>query len=361
MKAVYIHIPFCSSICNYCDFSKMYYDKKMVNKYLETLEKEIITTYKKEKIKTIYIGGGTPSSLDLDELKKLFKILDIFDKSEIEEYTIECNIDNTNLEKLLLFKEKGINRISFGVQSFNDETLKILGRKHNEKMIKDTISLTKKVGINNINIDLIYGIKNQTLDDLKKDVEKFLKLDVPHISLYSLIIEPHTKLYINNFQSIDEDINANMYNYINKTLKENNYNHYEISNYAKEGYKSKHNLVYWNNMQYYGFGLGASSYVGNVRYDNTRSLTSYLKGNYILNKNVLTERETMENEMILGLRLTSGVNKKGFYKKYNKQVEDVFDIKELLSKKLLIDKNDHYFIPEDKLFISNSILIEFLE
>ena len=361
MKSVYIHIPFCSSICTYCDFSKIYYDEKIVGKYLNSLEREINNTYKHELIKTIYIGGGTPSSLNALELERLFEILEIFDKREVEEYTIECNIDDITEEKLILFKNKGINRISYGVQSFNKRILKTLGRKHTKEMVENVIDMTKKAGITNINIDLIYGVDGVTLEELKQDVDDFLKLDVPHISLYSLIIEPHTKLYIDSFPTIDEDLNFLMYNYINNKLKECGYKHYEISNYAKENSESKHNLVYWNNKEYYGFGVGASSYIDNVRYDNTRSITMYLKGNYILNKNILTKRETMENEMILGLRLTSGVDKDNFYKKFNIDVEDVFNIKDLLSKGLLTFKDNCYLIEEDKLFISNSILIEFLE
>lgn len=257
MKAIYIHIPFCSSICTYCDFCKLYYDKKFINDYLNSLNNEIRMNYNGEKVSTIYIGGGTPSTLDIEELKYLFKIIEIIDKSELVEYTIECNIEDLTIEKLKLFKENGINRLSIGVQSFNDKIIKILGRNHNKKMVIDMIGEAKRIGFNNINIDLIYGIYGQTLDDLNNDIKEFIKLDIPHVSFYSLIIEPHTKLYIDSFKEIDEDLNIQMYERINQVLKDNKYIHYEISNYAKEGYESKHNLVYWHNEHNYGFGLGA--------------------------------------------------------------------------------------------------------
>lgn len=361
MKSVYIHIPFCHSICTYCDFCKMYYDKKVINKYLMELENEIKNTYKGEQIKTIYIGGGTPSSLSLDELKQLFNIIKTFNKDYLEEFTIECNIDSLDSNKLLLFKNNGINRLSIGVQSFNYKLLSILGRSHTKEQVVNIINESKKIGINNINVDLIYGINGEDMDDLKKDIDILLSLDIPHISLYSLIIEPHTKLYIDKFDEMDEDLNAKMYEYINDTLKKNNYIHYEISNYSKEGFQSKHNLVYWRNLEYYGFGLGASSFINNKRYDNTRNLSNYLDGKYILNENVLTKKEMMENEMILGLRLLEGVEKEEFFKKYNKNIEDVFNIKDLLDRKMLVDDGKFIYIPEDKIFISNSVLIEFLD
>ncbi|MFA5409048.1 MAG: radical SAM family heme chaperone HemW [Bacilli bacterium] len=361
MISVYIHLPFCYSICSYCDFCKLYYDKSLVKTYLDALENEIKISYKGEEIKTIYIGGGTPSALDIDELKHLFKILDIFNKKNMVEYTIEANAESLDRDKLLLFKENGINRISIGVQTFNERLLKVLGRKHDKKMIINAIALSKSVGITNINIDLIYGIYDQSLNDLKSDINMFLSLDIPHVSFYSLIIEPHTRLYINSFKELDEDTNALMYQYINDTLESHNYHHYEISNYSKVGYESKHNLVYWHNEQYYGFGLGSSSFIDKRRYENTRSINKYLDGFYMLNEEVLSDRKMMENEMILGLRLLDGVNKNNFYQKYHQKMEDVFPIEQLIARGLIVEQNGMCSIPSERLFISNSILIEFLE
>jgi oxygen-independent coproporphyrinogen-3 oxidase len=228
-------------------------------------------------------------------------------------------------------------------------------------MIVDAITWAREVGITNINIDMMYGIDGQHMNDLKKDIDMFLKLDVTHVSFYSLIIEPHTKLYIDSYNEIDEGLNAKMYDYINNTLTQNNYQHYEISNYAKEGYESKHNLVYWHNDEYYGFGLGASSFAGRHRFDNTKSLNNYIKGKYNIDGHILDDKEMMENEMILGLRLISGVNKDQFYQKYHKKIEDVFLLDRLIANGLLVDKNNFLYIPESKLFVSNSILLEFLD
>lgn len=361
MISVYIHIPFCESICTYCDFCKMFYDQKMVDSYLKALKKEIGKTYKGEPVKTIYIGGGTPSSLSIDELTELFDIIKVFKQDKLEEFTIEGNVESLTKDKLRLLKEHGVNRLSIGVQSFNKRMLKLLGRNHTCEMIKNVISESKEIGISNINLDMMYGINGQTMNDVKEDIDMFLKLDVPHVSFYSLILEPHTKLYINKFKEIDEDLNAKMYDYINKVLKNHKYHHYEISNYAKAGYEAGHNLVYWHNEHYYGFGLGASSFIGNVRYNNTRSLNQYLKGYYRLDEQVLSNREMMENEMILGLRLATGVDKKQFHHKYGQTIEEVFLVDKLIANSQLVDNNNFLYIPESKMFISNSILIAFIE
>ena len=268
---IYIHIPFCNSICSYCDFCKFLYNKKWVDNYLNALQKEINKNYKNELVRTIYIGGGTPSSLNIGELNKLFDIIKIFKKDKKIEFTFECNIEDINEPKLELLKNNGVNRISIGVESFNDKYLKFLGRNYKSKDIMNRIDLVKKY-FDNINIDLIYALPNQTLEELESDIDKFLSLDIDHISTYSLIIEPNTKLYINKTKNIDEEKDFEMYNLICNKLKNKGYNHYEISNFSKESFESKHNLIYWNNLEYYGFGAGASGYINNIRYDNTRNL-----------------------------------------------------------------------------------------
>ena len=280
MISVYIHIPFCSNICSYCDFSKMYYNKNYVDKYLDELEKEIKSRYKKEIVKTLYIGGGTPSSLDLEQLERLFQKISIFNLDKNCEFTIEANVENLDLDKIDLLKNNNVNRISLGVQTFDNDNLIYLNRKHTKEDVFNTINLLKENNINNINIDLIYGIDND-IDKVKTDIKYFLKLNIPHISCYSLIIEENTLLKYNNTNYIDEDTEYEMYKYIEKTLEENGYKHYEISNYAKEGYESKHNLGYWDNEYYYGFGLSSVSFIDNYRINNTKNLTKYLNGEYI--------------------------------------------------------------------------------
>ncbi len=354
MKSVYIHIPFCSNICSYCDFPKIYYHKKWINDYLEALNREIELRYKGELIETIYIGGGTPSSLEIEELEKLFSIIRKI-KSNYLEFTIECNLDNLTKEKIDLFKKNNINRISIGIESFDKKNLKFLNRNLNNL---ELIPYMKKIGIDNINVDLIYALPTESKKTLINDIDKLLELDVPHISTYSLIIEPHTMIYNKKIENIDDFLDLEMYNIICSKLKA--YNHYEISNFSKKGYESKHNLTYWNNEHYYGFGMGASGYIDNIRYTNTKSINEYIKGNYILEEEKLDIKEIMENEMILGLRKLKGVNISDFKKKYNKEIKEVFKIDKLIEEGKLLIENDYIKINPKYLYVSNEILINFI-
>lgn len=360
MKSVYIHIPFCSSICSYCDFSKFYYNEVWVNQYLEALNNEIDLNYKGEVLNTLYIGGGTPSCLNIEQLTKLFNIIKKFNLSTKVEFTFECNVENINKEKLEFLYKKGVNRLSIGVQTFNNDLLKILNRHHTKEEVIEKINLAKSIGFNNINVDLIYAIPKEDMNILKNDLDLFLSLNINHISTYSLIIEPNTKLYIDKFKNIDEDLDYEMYKYICTKLKKNGYNHYEISNFAKDGYESSHNLTYWNNEEYYGFGLGASGYVNGVRYDNTKNLNKYLNKNYIYESHELELKETIENEFILGLRKVKGINKKIFQDKYNINIKDINHVKKLITDGKLLEDEDNVYINPKYLYTSNDILIEFL-
>ena len=361
MKNCYIHIRFCSKICSYCDFCKMFYNKKFVSDYLEALDREIYDVYRREELETIYIGGGTPSSLDISELKKLFSTLDMLDRSNSCEFTIECNIENTDEEKIKLFSEVGINRISFGVESFNKKNLSLLERESSYEKVVELVKLCRKYGINNINVDLMYALPDEDIEVLRKDLEMIFLLDVEHISTYSLIIENHTKLSINGIKNISEDLDSEMYDVICNEMKNHGYSHYEISNFCKKGYESRHNLCYWNNKSYYGFGLGASGYIDNRRYSNTRSLNEYIDGNIILEEDYLPDDDIMEYEVILNLRKKEGISLNDFYSKYEINFSDVFDYKYLVEKKLLILENNHLYIPEDKWYISNEIIVKLLE
>ena len=361
VKSAYIHIPFCNSICSYCDFCKIYYNGDIVSRYLKALEKEIKSYYKNEKLNTIYIGGGTPSSLNINELKELFKIIDILKKEDYCEITFECNIDSIDLEKLKFLYEKGVNRLSIGIESFNKDIIKYLNRKHTKEEAINKVNLAKKVGFNNINIDLMYAISIENMDILKEDLKTIISMDVEHISTYSLIIEPHTILYNNKADYIDQDIDFEMYKLICKELKEKNYIHYEISNFAKKGYESRHNLVYWNNMNYYGFGVGASGYINNIRYDNTKSISKYIDGNYVLKKDILNFNTIIENEFILGLRKIKGIRLSEFKEKYGFDVTDIPIVLKLIDEKKLNIKNDYLYIYNNYIYQENDILVEFLD
>ena len=355
MRSVYIHIPFCKSICSYCDFCKFLHSETWANSYLAHLEKEIKQYYDNDIIKTIYIGGGTPSVLSIPNLNHLMEITKIFKKNANIEFTIEMNVNDITEQKLEILKKNGVNRISIGVESFDKYTLKYLNRKHTKKEIINNIELAKKY-FDNINVDLIYAVPIENMQMLKKDIKEILKLNVPHISTYSLIIEENTILGIKKVKPIEEDIDYKMFNYITKELKRKNYIHYELSNFAKKGYESIHNLNYWNNQEYYGFGLGAHGFVGELRYENTRSFTTYLKDEFRFNEFVVPKKEDMENEVILGFRKLEGIDLIKFYNKYGVNIQEVFNIKELLKEEFLKIEENRIFIPEDKIYIMNEIL-----
>ena len=352
IKSCYIHIPFCKKICSYCDFCKIYYNELFINKYLDSLENEINTFYKGDTLDTIYIGGGTPSSLSINELNRLFDILNKLNRSNSIEFTIECNIEDISKDKLQLFKSNGINRLSIGVESFNEDNLKFMER---PSIDINKINLAKKY-FNNINIDLIYALPNETLDILNNDLDKVLSLDVKHISIYSLIVEPNTK--IKDIKPINEDIDYEMYKLICNRLKD--FNHYEISNFAKEGYESKHNLTYWNNEEYYGFGLGASGYINNIRYTNTKSINHYIKNNYNRDEEVLLKEDKEKYELILGFRKLKGINLIVYKNKYNKDLLDNQKINKLLNENKLVIRDNHICICEDYIYLQNSLLIELI-
>lgn len=360
VDAVYIHIPFCNYICAYCDFCKVFYNKEYVNRYLDALNKEIKSNYKGEVITSLYIGGGTPSSLNLNELEKLFSILKIFNLSKDCEITIEVNPDSLSLDKIKLFKKYGINRVSLGVETINSKLQDVLERRTSKDKVVNCINNLKNNGITNINVDLIYAIIGETIDDLKKDLEFLLSLDVPHISTYSLIIEDNTKLKIKGIKNIDKSIDRDMYDMISSILKDNNYIHYEISNFSKEGYQSKHNLKYWNNRHYYGFGCGASSYIDNIRYTNTRSISNYINGKTVIDKEILTIKDKIFYEVMLNLRTNRGINKEIFKDKYNVNIGYVIDYKDLVEIGVLEENNKYLRVREEYFYVLDEILCKIM-
>ena len=332
--SIYIHIPFCNSICSYCDFCKIFYDKKYIKSYLDNLRNEIVDRYKGEEVNTIYIGGGTPSCLEDDELVMLFDIIKVFNLSNDYEFTIEGNVESITESKLNIMKKYGVNRISIGVQSFDNDVIKLLGRRHTEKEVFDKINLIKRY-IDNVNIDIIYAAYND-INILKRDIDKALKLDVKHISTYSLILEDNTLLKVNGFNGIDEDLDYEMYKYIEDILEDNGYVHYEISNYAKKGYESRHNLVYWNNDNYYGFGLSSTSYINGVRRVNTKNLAKYLDGEYMGSVEEESIDIRMENEVMLGLRKFNGINLNSFKNTFDTYYKGKFEVVPRLYEEALV-------------------------
>lgn len=359
-KGVYIHIPFCKTICSYCDFCKVFYNEKWVFSYLNSLKQEIEDAYNGEEIETLYMGGGTPSSLPVKYLKILFSILKVFSLQDLKEFTFECNLNDISIELLEILKENKVNRLSIGIESFQKEKLKHMGRSHTYKEALEKINLCRKYGFSNINIDFIYGFAFEDKKSVKKDIKELLSLKPEHISTYSLMIEEGTLLNLNHTERMAEDLDAEIYKMICKLLKKKGYQHYEISNFSLKGYASVHNKRYWENKEYYGFGLSASGYIDKVRYTNTKSLTRYLKNDFTGEKELLTKKDIMDNHLMLGFRLVNGFNVKEFENLYQVKLEDTYPITPLLKNKDLILKKGNIFINPDKLYIMNEILLKMI-
>lgn len=282
----------------------MEYFAHIARNYLDELYKEI-EALNIEHLETIYIGGGTPTALDDDLFSELLEHIHPYTKG-VKEYTIEANCENLSEQKLIAMKKYGVNRLSLGVESTNDEILKTINRHHTYRDIVKSISLARSHGFNNINVDLIMGLPGVTLDDLKKDVEHILALDIEHISTYSLIVEKNTAFFIKGVKEKTDEEERAEYDLVHEILTQNGFIHYEISNFAKAGKESLHNLTYWKDEQYYGVGLGASSYVEGVRRTNTRSITSYLKGKRTLEEEIVTLNDDKEYFAMLNLRTIYG-------------------------------------------------------
>ena len=368
--SAYVHIPFCTQICYYCDFSKVFIKNQPVDSYLEHLIEEY-DSYDIKKLRTLYIGGGTPTALSAPQLAFLLeKLTDKLDLSYLEELTIEANPGDLDQEKIAILKDSPVNRVSLGVQTFNDRMLKQIGRSHSEKDIYENIANLKKAGFDNISIDLIYALPKQTMEDVKTNVAKAIALDIPHMSLYSLILENHT-VFMNRMRRgklplPKEDLEAEMFEYIIAELEKAGFEHYEISNFSKPGFESRHNLMYWDNAEYYGIGAGASGYVDGVRYKNHGPIRHYLQaveaGNPRVQEEVLTLKEKMEEEMFLGLRKKSGVSKKRFEEKFGISFEDQYGavVSELSEQGLLVLDRDIVRMTKQGLFLGDTVAEKFI-
>ena len=368
--SAYVHIPFCTQICYYCDFSKVFIKNQPVDSYLEHLIEEY-HSYDIKKLRTLYIGGGTPTALSAPQLAFLLeKLTDKLDLSYLEELTIEANPGDLDQEKIAVLKDSPVNRVSLGVQTFNDRMLKQIGRSHLEKDIYENIANLKKAGFDNISIDLIYALPKQTMEDVKINVAKAIALDIPHMSLYSLILENHT-VFMNRMRRgklplPKEDLEAEMFDYIISELEKAGFEHYEISNFSKPGFESRHNLMYWDNAEYYGIGAGASGYVDGVRYKNHGPIRHYLQaveaGNARVQEEMLTLKEKMEEEMFLGLRKKSGVSKKRFEEKFGLSFEDHYGavVSELTDQGLLVPDRDIVRMTKQGLFLGDTVAEKFI-
>lgn len=333
INSLYIHIPFCNKICNYCDFSKSLKLEKFIKPYLNSLIFELKSLKINHKLKTIYIGGGTPSCVDLEvlfiELQKYI--------SNKTEFTIECNVLDINENLLKQYKKYCINRISLGIQSMNDIILKFLGREHTKNDVYEKIKLIKKY-IKNINIDLIYGFNKLTNKILKEELVDYINLDVNHISTYSLEINKNTIFGINKLKPADTSFVRKQFDIIFKELKKHNFIRYEISNFSKFGFESNHNKTYWKDDFYYGIGLSAASYINSVRYKNTMNLNKYINKNYDRDKENISINDDKLYYLMLNLRLINeGINLLNYKNRFNEDLLDVKkdEIDKLIKRKLI--------------------------
>ena len=368
--SAYVHIPFCTQICYYCDFSKVFIKNQPVDSYLEHLLQEF-HSYDIQKLRTLYIGGGTPTALSALQLEILLDgLTKNLDLSVLEELTIEANPGDLDADKIAVLKNSAVNRVSLGVQTFDDKMLKKIGRSHLEKDIYENIDRLKLAGFDNISIDLIYALPGQTMDQVKDNVEKAITLDIPHMSLYSLILENHT-IFMNRMRRgklplPKEELEAEMFEYIIEELERSGFEHYEISNFSKPGFESRHNLMYWDNAEYYGIGAGASGYVDGVRYKNHGPIRHYLSaveaGNARVTEEYLSQREQMEEEMFLGLRKKSGVSMTRFEEKFSTSFEDLYGqvVRDLCHQGLLQVEGQQIRMTKKGLFLGDTVAEQFI-
>lgn len=372
--SLYIHIPFCEQKCLYCDFPSFARKDHLRKAYIEALNKEIINLREKHnnlEINTIFIGGGTPSVLESNELECLLKEIAKLNMAKDIEYSMECNPGNLTEEKLEVMKKYGVNRISMGLQAKQDNLLKGLGRIHNYKTFKENFLLAKKVGFNNINVDLMFGLPNQRLNEWEETLREIISLDPAHISAYSLIIEEGTafyNLYENDKLKLPtEEEERKMYHLAKKILEENGFNQYEISNYAKEGKECRHNLSYWNMDNWIGVGSAAASYINGKRIKNISSVEEYInsineKGEAVEEIINNSKNDNMEEFMFMGLRKINGIDENEFKNRFSMNINDVYGeiLNKYIDEGLLIRESGRIFLSEKGIEISNIIMADFL-
>lgn len=359
VESAYIHIPFCKQKCKYCSFVS-FTNTAMMLGYTYALLKDIDTNYQGEDLKTLYFGGGTPSLMDIASLKK---IINKFKLSPSAEITLELNPDDADLNYLKQLREIGFNRISMGSQTFDDSILEMIGRRHTSEQTIRAVELAKEAGFENISLDLIYGLPTQTLESLEKDLKIITELDIQHISTYGLKIEENSFWGKNPPDNIpDEDNQADMYLLINNYLESKGFLRYEISNFAKENFESRHNLNYWKNSEYYGFGVAAHGYVDGIRYNNYSVLEKYMDKPYLHEQgHFVTHEEKLEEEIFLGFRKEAGIDIKKIDKDFDIDFEKKYQ--SVLNKfvpQYIQKTSQGYKLTLEGVLLSNNILCEFV-
>ncbi|WP_218656848.1 radical SAM family heme chaperone HemW [Enterococcus hirae] len=373
--SAYIHIPFCEHICYYCDFNKVFLEGQPVDEYVEMLLKEMEITLKQHLVKeleTLYVGGGTPTSLTAVQLDRLLAgAREILPFKEGKEFTVEANPGDLTKEKLQVMKNYGVNRLSMGVQTFDNRLLKKIGRKHTAEDVYQTMRFLEEENFTNVSIDLIYALPGQTLEGYRETLNQALALDLPHYSLYSLILENKT-MFMNwvrqgRLELPDQETETRMFEETIQAMEKKGRHQYEISNFGLEGHESKHNLMYWNNDHYFGFGAGASGYLGNKRYRNKGPIQHYLRplraGELpVLETEVLLRENQIEEEMFLGLRKKIGISKQHFYERYQQTIESLYSkvLTDLEKEGLLVNESDRIYLTPKGTFLGNEVFERFL-
>lgn len=373
--SAYIHIPFCEHICYYCDFNKVFLEGQPVDEYLDLLLVEMDLALKNQPITaapTLYIGGGTPTSLTAKQMDHLLAgIVQRFPMKTVEEFTMEANPGDLTPEKLAVMKNYGVNRLSMGVQTFDNKLLKKIGRRHTAEDVYQTMAFLEKADFQNVSIDLIYALPGQSLESFQDTLQRAIELDLPHYSLYSLILENKT-MFMNwvrqgKLTLPDQEEEGLMFEETITAMEKAGRQQYEVSNFALPGEESKHNSIYWRNANYFGFGAGASGYLGNERYKNFGPIQHYLnplkKGQLpIFERETLTVKNQMEEEMFLGLRLKAGISKKHFQQKFSRSIDEVYGtvINKEIEKGHLVVKEDQIALTKKGLFIGNEVFEAFL-
>ncbi|EMF0041084.1 oxygen-independent coproporphyrinogen III oxidase [Enterococcus hirae] len=373
--SAYIHIPFCEHICYYCDFNKVFLEGQPVDEYVEMLLKEMEITLKQHPVKeleTLYVGGGTPTSLTAVQLDRLLAgAREILPFKEGKEFTVEANPGDLTKEKLQVMKNYGVNRLSMGVQTFDNRLLKKIGRKLTAEDVYQTMRFLEEENFTNVSIDLIYALPGQTLEGYRETLNQALALDLPHYSLYSLILENKT-MFMNwvrqgRLELPDQETETRMFEETIQAMEKKGRHQYEISNFGLEGHESKHNLMYWNNDHYFGFGAGASGYLGNKRYRNKGPIQHYLRplraGELpVLETEVLLRENQIEEEMFLGLRKKIGISKQHFYERYQQTIESLYSkvLTDLEKEGLLVNESDRIYLTPKGTFLGNEVFERFL-
>ncbi|WEG17954.1 radical SAM family heme chaperone HemW [Alkalihalophilus pseudofirmus] len=373
--AAYIHIPFCEHICHYCDFNKVFLKNQPVDEYIQALLHEMhmtINEAKPDQLKTIYVGGGTPTALTAAQLRTLFAGMhSILPMEQIEEFTVEVNPDSSEEEKLTVMKEYGVNRLSIGVQSFDQSLLDAIGRTHSSDSVHDAVKRSREAGFDNLSLDLMFGLPHQSVEQFIDTIEKAAELGVEHLSAYSLKIEEKTVFFNRQRKGKlslpPEEDEVTMYEELRKRTKAHGLVQYEISNFAKPGRESKHNLVYWNNDEYYGFGAGAHGYVNGVRHQNIGPVPKYIeavnqKKLPYLNEHKVSKVEQIEEAMFMGLRKLNGVDLDELSKRYDKDLNKLYhdQIKDLSERGLLVSEQGMLKLTNEGLLLANEVFEQFL-